>query len=455
MSGCKNINYFVKNFRTNEKISVDEISYDDNKLATTELSRPMVSVIIPTLNEANNLPLVLPYLPMNWIDEVILVDGRSIDNTVGVAQQILPSIKVVMETRKGKGVAMRVGYEVALGDILIVLDADGSNDPREIPRFVTALLEGADFAKGSRFAPGGGTTDMPRYRKLGNSFFVLMSNVLFDVNFTDLCYGYHAFWRTCLDSIKLDSVRGFEIDTAMYLQAARKRLRIVEIPSFEGYRFYGTGKLKTIPDGLCVLRTILKQWLKKFVVSGKVLPVGFRGIHYERPPVFTRDRMYQETSNLFQLLPEMIQLLIDITFSGDNPKIVMKRILDITLEEVKAISGSLILLDENGMIREGCLVSEKNYQPPEISLWSDILEKGVAGWSIRNCQPALILNTKDDPRWLQREWEEFQRSALSLPLCVNDVAIGALTLLRSKENQFTYAELDALKNITMCKSSPS
>ncbi|HUG33944.1 MAG TPA: glycosyltransferase family 2 protein, partial [Anaerolineales bacterium] len=121
-------------------------------------ARPTVSVIIPTLNEAKNLPLVLPYLPMNWIDEVILVDGRSTDNTVEVAKQLLPSIKVMLEKRKGKGIAMRTGYESSFGDILVVLDADGSNDPREIPRYVTALLEGADFVKGSRFAPGGGTT---------------------------------------------------------------------------------------------------------------------------------------------------------------------------------------------------------------------------------------------------------------------------------------------------------
>src|SRR5574340_1775949 len=115
-------------------------------------TRPSVSVIIPTLNEAKNLPLVLPYLPMDWIDEVLLVDGRSSDNTVETAQRILPSIKVVLETKKGKGAAMYAGYKAASGDILVVMDADGSNDPRESPRYVKPLLEGADFVKGSRFS---------------------------------------------------------------------------------------------------------------------------------------------------------------------------------------------------------------------------------------------------------------------------------------------------------------
>jgi CheY-like chemotaxis protein len=134
--------------------------------------KPIVSVIIPTLNESQNLPLILPYLPMSVIDEVILVDGRSTDGTIETARRIMPSIKVVMEKRPGKGAAIIAGYRVSAGDILIVMDADGSNDPREIPRFIDALIRGADIVKGSRFASGGGTTDMPRIRRLGNAVFV-------------------------------------------------------------------------------------------------------------------------------------------------------------------------------------------------------------------------------------------------------------------------------------------
>ena len=208
-------------------------SYTENHiLEKRRFARPTVSVIIPTLNEGKNIPLVLPFLPLDWVDEVILVDGRSTDNTVEVAKQLLPSIKIVLETRRGKGIAMRAGYQAAKGDILIVLDADGSNDPREIPRYILPLMEGADFAKGSRFAPGGGTTDMPRIRQLGNASFVGLSNLLFNLKLTDLCYGYHAFWRHCLDDLDLGHFDGFEIDTALYLQAVRNKLRVVEVPSF-------------------------------------------------------------------------------------------------------------------------------------------------------------------------------------------------------------------------------
>jgi glycosyltransferase involved in cell wall biosynthesis len=234
-------------------------------------------VIIPTLNEAENLPLVLPYFPMNWVDEVILVDGQSVDGTVEIAKKLLPTIKVVMEKQAGKGAALQAGYEAATGKILIVLDADGSHDPREIPRYVVALMEGADFVKGSRFAPGGGTTDMPRYRRWGNAFFVLSVNVLFGATFTDLCYGYHAFWKYCLDSIELPDANGFEIDTVLYIGALRKRLRIMEVPSFEGFRFYGTGKLKTIPDGFRVLRSIARGWWKYIRPSKETEHIGFHG----------------------------------------------------------------------------------------------------------------------------------------------------------------------------------
>jgi len=239
--------------------------------------RPTVSVIIPTLNEAENLPLVLPYFPMNWVDELILVDGRSVDGTVEIAKRLLPAIKVIMEKSPGKGAALQAGYEAASGDILIVLDADGSHDPREIPRYVLALMEGADFVKGSRFAPGGGTTDMPQYRRWGNAFFVVLVNILFGATFTDLCYGYHAFWKYCLDSIELHHAKGFEIDTVLYVGALRKRLRISEVPSFEGFRFYGVGKLRTIPDGIRVLISIAREWQKYLLPSKTKEHIGFHG----------------------------------------------------------------------------------------------------------------------------------------------------------------------------------
>jgi CheY-like chemotaxis protein len=248
-----------------------------NRSLSMRLERPTVSVVIPTLNEDENLPFVLPYLPMEWIDEVVLVDGRSTDRTIQVALELMPSISVVLEPRLGKGAALRAGYQSSSGDIIIVMDADGSNDPREIPRFVTALMEGSDFVKGSRFARGGGTTDMPRLRYFGNKFFVSLVNLFFNVHFSDLCYGYHAFWRYCLDDLYLEDVDGFEIDTAVYIRALCQHMRVTEVPSFEGYRFRGIGKLRTFPDGLRVLKTILGETIRNLRSPNRSFYPGFRG----------------------------------------------------------------------------------------------------------------------------------------------------------------------------------
>jgi glycosyltransferase involved in cell wall biosynthesis len=217
-----------------------------------------VTVVIPTLNEAKNLPHVLPRIP-GWVSEVILVDGNSQDGTVDVARQLLPSIKIIKETRKGKGRALRSGVEAATGSIIITLDADGSADPAEIPIFVGALLSGADFVKGSRFMQGGGTRDMEWYRRLGNWGFVTLVKLRFGSRFTDLCYGYNAFWRDVWPVLVSDDAEGFEIETSMNLRALVARLRVHEVPSMEYRRIHGVSNLNTFKDGWRVLRTITKH----------------------------------------------------------------------------------------------------------------------------------------------------------------------------------------------------
>ncbi len=221
-------------------------------------SRPTVSVVIPTLNEEPNLSFVLPMISP-WIDEVIIVDGRSTDRTLEVARELLPEVHIVHQPGKGKGDALRAGFAAARGDLIIMLDADGSTDPREIPAFVGALASGADFAKGTRFAQGAGTADMSLLRRVGNLGFVWLARLLFGGRFSDMCYGYIAFWRRVLPLLELDS-DGFEIETQMNLQALRARLRVVEVPSYERSRIHGTSNLRTFPDGWRVLKTLYREW---------------------------------------------------------------------------------------------------------------------------------------------------------------------------------------------------
>jgi glycosyltransferase involved in cell wall biosynthesis len=223
-------------------------------------SRHTVSVVIPAMNEAENLPYVLPRIPA-WVHEVLLVDGNSTDGTVAVARQLWPSVRIVRQQGRGKGAALRSGFAAATGDIIVMLDADGSTDPAEIPIFVGALLAGADFVKGSRFLQGGGTSDMPLHRKLGNWGFAMGVRVLFGGIYSDLCYGYNAFWRRVLPCLELYG-DGFEIETIMNVQALRLGLKVVEVPSFEAERVHGEGRLRTIPDGWRVLKTIVRERMR-------------------------------------------------------------------------------------------------------------------------------------------------------------------------------------------------
>src|SRR5436305_3405378 len=136
-----------------------------------------ISVVIPALNEAANLQYVLPCLP-SIVSEVILVDGDSTDGTATVAQQLLPSVLIIKQSGKGKGDALNAGFAACTGDIIVMLDADGSADPGEIPRFIDALLKGHDFAKGSRFIEDGGSHDITWLRRLGNYGLSLFVNFL-------------------------------------------------------------------------------------------------------------------------------------------------------------------------------------------------------------------------------------------------------------------------------------
>lgn len=216
-----------------------------------------VSVIVPALNEAENLPHVFAALPA-WIDEVILVDGGSTDGTAAVARRLRPGLRVVAQTRRGKGNALIEGAAAAKGDIIVMMDADGSTDGHEIRSFVAALTAGADFAKGSRYAPGGGSDDLSPLRSLGNRALTGLTNLLYGTRYTDLCYGYNAFWARHLDALALDC-DGFEIETLMNIRAVKAGLVVREVPSHERCRVHGESNLHALRDGWRVLKTIIRE----------------------------------------------------------------------------------------------------------------------------------------------------------------------------------------------------
>ncbi len=243
---------------------------------------PSVSVVIPTLNEAMNLPWVLRRMP-SYVDEVVIVDGRSLDSTVEVARALRLDVVVVAEPHPGKGVAVRAGFAACTGDIIVMLDADGSMDPQEIGWFVSPLQHDFDFVKGSRYVTGGGSEDLTWLRDTGNRMLTGLTNTMLRSNFSDLCYGYIALRRECLDVLELKS-DGFEIETELVVRAARAGLRIAEVPSGELSRISGASNLQTFHDGWRVLRTLARECTWEAPTAG-ARPEALRRVRYRYPNV--------------------------------------------------------------------------------------------------------------------------------------------------------------------------
>jgi len=269
------------------RVSFVEASSTVNSLAGR---RPTVSVVVPSLNEERNLPYVFSRMPA--VDQVVLVDGGSSDRTVERARELMPSIDVVHQTRKGKGNALVCGFAACTSDIIVMIDADGSTDPAEIPLFVRALTDGADFAKGSRFAHGGHSEDITRIRRVGNAGLNFAVNRLFGTKFSDLCYGYNAFWRWVVPYLNLPDQLvaapsngemlwgdGFEIETLINVRAAGLELKVTEVASIEAARLHGVSNLNAIRDGKRVSRTIVREWRRKrAIVAGYPVVVSTGGV---------------------------------------------------------------------------------------------------------------------------------------------------------------------------------
>ena len=235
---------------------------------------PRVSVVVPTRNEARNLEVVLPAIAAvrPAVHQIVVVDGKSVDGSLATAQRVLPSATVISQSRRGKGNALACGFAAVTGDVIVMLDADGSADPAEIPAFVAALVAGADFAKGSRFAAGGHSDDITLLRRTGNAGLNGVANALFGTTYTDLCYGYNAFWADLLPLLDLPDPHasaptdgsmlwgdGFEIETVLNCRVAAAGLKITEVPSVERQRIFGRTNLRTFADGTRVLRTLLAE----------------------------------------------------------------------------------------------------------------------------------------------------------------------------------------------------
>jgi glycosyltransferase involved in cell wall biosynthesis len=216
---------------------------------------PKISVVICALNEESNLHHVLPGIS-DLADEILLVDGHSTDSTISISMQLCPRIKVVIQSGKGKGDAIKQGVREASGDIIVTLDADGQTNPADIMRFVTPLLEGYDFSKGTRLAHGR-PPNMRGYRWVGNKILVLTSNVLFGTKYTDVCSGYNAIWKSAFLRIPLTN-DGFEMEQEMMVKAKKVGLKVIEVEHFDAGRMGSSSKVSGLKQGFIDFWVIIK-----------------------------------------------------------------------------------------------------------------------------------------------------------------------------------------------------
>jgi len=218
-----------------------------------------VTVIIPTLNEEENIAKVIRELNQMGCRNILVIDGNSRDRTVEVTKEF--GVNVISQNGRGKGAALRQAFNHdGLDNVIVMMDADGSMIPKEIPLFIKTLDSGADLVKGSRFLPYGYSEDMSLIRRIGNRFFVWLVNLFWSANYTDLCYGFGAFRKSAIEKLcpYLKST-SFEIETEVFIKAKKLGLKIVEVPSIELRRRRGKSNLHTFRDGFRILKKIVEE----------------------------------------------------------------------------------------------------------------------------------------------------------------------------------------------------
>ena len=281
---------------------------------------PRVTVVVPAKNEAANILEILPFL--EGFAETIVVIAKSDRESAAAARIALPSAKVIYQTRGGKGNALACGFHEATGDIIVTFDIDGSADPHEIPRFVRALTDGADLAKGSRFCAGGGSRDITLFRRLGNFGLNMAASVLTTAQFTDLCYGFNAFWADQLPVLDLPDPRrkgpmvrgdGFEIEAMIIGRFALAGAVISEVPSYEHHRYHGGSNLNAVKDGMRVLRTLLEDR----IVSSSPPRVGER--NGGSAPSAPRRPSWMDNQPSFGIRPSCLQPYRTEAVAGAEP----------------------------------------------------------------------------------------------------------------------------------------
>lgn len=214
-----------------------------------------VSVVIPTLNEAGCIERVINEIPLSVVNEIIVVDANSPDGTAEIVSKM--GHKVILQEGKGFGSAFVQGMEKAEGDIVVLLDGDGSHDPADIPKLVEGVKEGYDYVMAARYRPGSRSEDDTFIRFFGNMVLTFLTNLLHKVYVSDSLYLFTAIRKEAFRNIELKS-KGFEFCTEILVKAHKAGLKIAEVPSIERKRYSGFSKVNAFKHGFIILWEIFK-----------------------------------------------------------------------------------------------------------------------------------------------------------------------------------------------------
>lgn len=217
-----------------------------------------VTVVIPTYDEEGSIEKTITEIPRKYIDEIIVVD-RSSDRTAQIAKRL--GCRVLRQQGKGFGNALRQGIENASGDIVLIMDADGSQNPRDIPMLINRVREGYDYVLASRYTVGSHSEDDTLLRSFGNWLITWTFNRMFHVNTSDSIFLFTAVRKKEYERLNLRS-DGFEYCIELLAKAYVAGLKMVEIPSIERKRYAGRTKVNDFLTGYNLLKSIFLWRLK-------------------------------------------------------------------------------------------------------------------------------------------------------------------------------------------------